>query len=276
MISNTYTCAVENIHAPASAVERALREAKRRAAAPPPPQHINSRVIAAAASLVLVSAASATAYLYFDRAQPPITSHIAVGETQATQPQNDPEQPTETTKPSTAKAATETATEAAQSATDATTQPQNTADNHSPAPTAGSASKPTEAAAEKPTEKPTPHTGNTIPTPEEVQIDSSQLGRDGKLFFLIAPTAMNHIDDPAAFTDDHLLYIETKWGVVTVNEFKPLTLNVFEPYGHSTVSTPDSAAPDTETLSSPQAAVKYHYYYYNSDGTILYGGVVYR
>ena len=272
MISNTYTCAVENIHAPASAVERALREAKRRAAAPPPPQHINSRVIAAAASLVLVSAASATAYLYFDRAQPPITSHIAVGESQATQPQNDPEQPTETTKPSTAKAATETATESAQSASEATTQPQNTADNHSPAPTAGSTVKPTEAAAEKPT----PHTGNTIPTPEEVQIDSSQLGRDGKLFFLIAPTAMNRIDDPAAFTDDHLLYIETKWGVVTVNDFKPLTLTVFEPYGHSGTSTPDSATSGTTNPASSGAAVKYHYYYYNSDGTILYGGVVYR
>ena len=272
MISNTYTCAVENIHAPASAVERALREAKRRAAAPPPPQHINSRVIAAAASLVLVSAASATAYLYFDRAHPPVTPHIAVGESQATQPQNDPEQPTDTTKPSTAKAATETATESAQSASEATTQPQNTADNHSPAPTAGSTVKPTEAAAEKPT----PHTGNTIPTPEEVQIDSSQLGRDGKLFFLIAPTAMNRIDDPAAFTDDHLLYIETKWGVVTVNDFKPLTLTVFEPYGHSGTSTPDSATSGTTNPASSGAAVKYHYYYYNSDGTILYGGVVYR
>ena len=47
------------------------------------------------------------------------------------------------------------------------------------------------------------------PLPE---VDSSQLCSDGKLFIALAQTGLSQIDDPDAFSDDHLYYIETKFG----------------------------------------------------------------
>nr|WP_316622545.1 hypothetical protein [uncultured Ruminococcus sp.] len=213
MKTNVYTLAIDQIHVSESAIEAALAAAKLRAAKTVSSQ-AKMRYAAIAASVVLAGAASAAYFGNIVKFEPPVSPSPIVPTVTATQA----EQPTEAKAVRETSAATEkhiNATEKAQ-APESTEAPisysetSNTAeasapDEHTPAPTDAPVTPtvvPTQSAADQPATE-------SDPLPE---VDSSQLCSDGKLFIALAPTGLSQIDDPEAFSDDHLYYIETKFG----------------------------------------------------------------
>lgn len=263
MIANTYARSVDSIRAPQDMVERAIIAAKRRAAAPPP--HINARIAAAAAGLVLVSAASVSTYLYFGSgAQPPASGSSYPVKT-AAQPTDSTAQPTEQKpQPTISETVSKTVSE--------TVYPTNTQTEAAEPHAAGAPAKAgqpaavvsaTEAAKAEPTTISPTEAPQSIPQDvSEIDIDPGLLAKDGKVYFMIAAVALNHIDDPDAFSDDNLYYIETKWGRQYYHKFEPLQI-----FKDMEQSTKDEASPSGKDAT-------YHYYYYNSQGTILYSGMM--
>lgn len=213
MKTNVYTTAIDHIHVSESAIEAALASAKLRAAKTVSSQ-AKMRYAAVAASVVLAGAASAAYFGNIVKFEPPVSPSPIVPTVTATQA----EQPTEAKAVRETSAATEkhiNATEKAQ-APESTEAPisysetSNTAetsapDDHTPAPTDVPVTPtvaPTQSAPDQPATE-------ADPLPE---VDSSQLCADGKLFIALAQTGLSQIDDPEAFSDDHLYYIETKFG----------------------------------------------------------------
>ncbi|MBQ3284912.1 MAG: hypothetical protein IJH40_04635 [Ruminococcus sp.] len=213
MKTNIYTLAIGQIHVSESAIEAALAAAKLRASKTASSQ-AKVRYAAIAASVVLAGAASAAYFGNIIKFEPPVSPSPIVPTVAATQA----EQPTEAKAVHETVAATEKhikATEKAQP-TESTEAPisysetSNTTetsvpDKQTPAPTnapVAPTAAPTQSAADQPATE-------ADPLPE---IDSSQLCADGKLFIALAPTGLSQIDDPEAFSDDHLYYIETKFG----------------------------------------------------------------
>lgn len=213
MKTNAYTMAIDHIHVSESAIEAALAAAKLRASKTASSQ-AKVRYAAIAASVVLAGAASAAYFGNIVKFEPPVNPSSIVPTVTATQA----EQPTEAKAVRETSAATEkhiNATEKAQ-APESTEAPisysetSNTAetsapDDHTPAPTDVPVTPtvaPTQSAPDQPATE-------ADPLPE---VDSSQLCADGKLFIALAQTGLSQIDDPEAFSDDHLYYIETKFG----------------------------------------------------------------
>lgn len=250
MKTNVYTLAIDQIHVSESAIEAALAVAKLRASKTASSQ-AKVRYAAIAASVVLAGAASAAYFGNIIKFEPPVSPSPIVPTVTATQA----EQPTEAKAVRETSAATEKhieATEKAQ-ATESTEAPiiysetSNTAetsapDKQEPEPTDAPVSPtvaPTQSAPDQPATE-----SNPLP-----EVDSSQLCSDGKLYITIAETGLEHIEDPEAFTDDHLYYIETKFG--RYYQFKPIEL---EPFIPSWIDQPKS----DEMV-----------YLYNSDGEIV-------
>lgn len=209
MKTNAYTMAIDHIHVSESAIEAALAAAKLRASKTASSQ-AKARYAAIAASVVLAGAASAVYFGNIVKFEPPVSPSPIVPTVTATQA----EQPTA----SKASAATEKHTQATEKAqatqnseapisyseTSSTTETTAT-DRQEPKPTDAPVTPtvaPTQSAPDQPTTEPNP-----LP-----EVDSSQLCADGKLFIALAPTGLSQIDDPGAFSDDHLYYIETKFG----------------------------------------------------------------
>lgn len=202
MKTNAYTVAIDHIHVSESAIEAALAAAKLRASKTTSSQ-ARVRYAAIAASVVLAGAASAAYFGNIVKFEPPVSPSPIVPTVTATQA----ELPTE----SKTSAATEKHTQATEKAqatqsseapisyseTSGTTETTAT-DRHEPKPT----DAPTQSAPVQP-----PTESNPLP-----EVDSSQLCADGKLYIALAPTGLSQIDDPGAFSDDHLYYIETKFG----------------------------------------------------------------
>lgn len=257
MITNSYTAAIENIHVSEGAIEAAIAAAKQRAAEQRAATAVSAqakiRYAAIAASVVLAGAASAAYFTNIGRIAPPVVpSPVSATETAVA---------AET-------APTSASTHPAISETNTATEPQEatapqSAVTEAPAPTVF---KPTESHSDpNPTEKPAaPTTAPQKPTEPPPQappteaagpydladnVDPSLLCADGKLYMAIAETGLTHIDDPAAFSDDHLYYIDTKFGRYYLP--KPFELKPIVP---SWVDEPKS----DETV-----------YLYNSDGEIV-------
>ena len=213
MKTNIYTLAIGQIHVSESAIEAALAAAKLRASKTASSQ-AKVRYAAIAASVVLAGAASAAYFGNIIKFEPPVSPSSIVPTVAATQA----EQPTEAKAVRETSAATEKHTQATEKAqapasTEAPisySETSNTAetsapDEHTPAPTDVPVTPtvvPTQTAADQPATE-----ANPLP-----EVDSSQLCADGKLFIALAPTGLSQIDDPEAFSDDHLYYIETKFG----------------------------------------------------------------
>lgn len=213
MKTNAYTMAIDHIHVSESAIEAALAAAKLRASKTASSQ-AKARYAAIAASVVLAGAASAAYFGNIVKFEPPVSPSPIIPTVAATQA----EQPTESKALRETSAATEKhikATEKAQ-ATQSTEAPisysetSNTTetsapDKQEPEPTNAPVSPtvaPTQSAPDQPATE-------ADPLPE---VDPSQLCADGKLFIALAQTGLSQIDDPEAFSDDHLYYIETKFG----------------------------------------------------------------
>lgn len=208
------------------------------------------RVTAAAASVVLASAAGAALFLSLGRGTSPV-SPLPVSVTETTAPTDTADADLSPNEAPDGTAATERPSPTVRP--NETTGSQTTRET-TPSPTeAKNTPKPTQTATD---------TAQTVTLPDGTEIDGTKLNRDGKVYFTIAATAMNYIDDPAAFSDEHLMYAQTKWGIITYRIPDPLQL--IDPY-EPQEATPDEASP----------AKAYYWYYYNSDGTILRGGVVY-
>ena len=238
---NAYTTAVSEIHVSEDMVERAIKAAKQRAAARASAQ-IKTRYAAVAASVVLASVAGGLAYNVYHNGTAPIKTapiSIATEPTEAirTETQIASEQPTVSVKSSEATApseppelnATENDVQEAE-APAATETPQETL-------------SPTEQLVD-PTE----------PIPTEVEPTSSELPHVGfALIFvsvLLAETGLGSIDDPNAFSDQNLYYIETKFG--RYYRIQPLQIN------------PEDYVIDYGFPASLSTG-----YLYNSNGTIL-------
>lgn len=263
---NAYTAALDDIHAPEISVERAVREANKRAAGRASAQ-IKTRYAAAAASLVLASAAGGAMFFIMGGVKPPepaappvsatqtASQSPTAGETESptkmTENKAETEKPTQkaTEKPSDT-AAPETEAAATQPVTEA--KPQSGTQSPSPATTPSTA--PTSAPATAPTDP-----AEEPELPPEPDIDTSLLCEDGRLYFTVAPTGMNSIDDDAAFGDDHLYSITTKFGTYVVNPL-PKTREEFSSPQFRTITIGGGKLNRGEGC----------YYFYNSDGTILY------
>lgn len=227
MINNSYTTAIENIHAPEYAVENAIRTAEIRAA------QINSnrikvRYTAAAASVVLAGAAGLYFYNMFGQDKPGFDPPIVPSAVTVTEESSEASETVIDSEAKDVKAAetvsaadssvsaTETVTketEAAAESINAETVPDKQAETEIDPP----AVKPSEKPAEEPAEKATDPHEQTEPEyvevqPIDVEVDSSQLGDDGKLYCMIAETAYDVVNDPDAFSDSHVYYVETKFG----------------------------------------------------------------
>lgn len=214
MKTNAYTMALDSIHVSESAIEAALAAAKLRAAKTAS-NEAKVRYAAIAASVVLAGAASAVYFGNIARFEPPVSpapaaptvaSMQADGATEAKTTQDKSVATEEHTTPTEKAQGTESAetsadhtvTYSVQKATEFSAEP-TTAATEAPAAPTDAATKP------MPTEMPTEQS----PLPE---VDPERLCADGKLFIAIAETGMEQIDEPTAFSDDHLLYIETKFG----------------------------------------------------------------
>lgn len=220
MKTNAYTVAIDHIHVSQSAIEAALAAAKLRASKTASSQ-AKVHYAAIAASVVLAGAASAAYFGNIVKFEPPVNPSpgvtSSIGSTEAVK---ETEHTKGTESKSMAEAATAPApaetTEQAQSVVetrDAESQSATDTDGmRAPAPT-DSAAAITETSAHDsmitPSEssKPTPTEASPLP-----EVDSSQLCADGKLYIALAQTGLSQIDDPEAFSDDHLYYIETKFG----------------------------------------------------------------
>lgn len=224
MKTNAYTVAIDQIHVPESAIEAALAAAKLRASKMASSQ-AKVRYAAIAASVVLAGAASAAYFgniAGFDLpTKPSPTVTPSFGSTDAVK-ETEHIKGTENNSKAEAETAPKTAasTEQAQSVAETReAEPQNATEADGtgvPAPT-DSAAAITETSApdsvipsSEPSDqpaKPTPTESSPLP-----EVDSSQLCADGKLYIALAQTGLSQIDDPEAFSDDHLYYIETKFG----------------------------------------------------------------
>lgn len=250
MKTNVYTSAIDQIHVSESAIEAALAAAKLRASKTASSQ-AKVRYAAIAASVVLAGAASTAYFGNIVKFEPPVSPSPIIPTVAATQA----EQPTEAKAVRETSAATEKHTEATEKsqATENTEAPisYSETNNHSetsapdkqePEPTDAPVSPtaaPTQSAPDQPATE-----SNPLP-----EVDSSQLCSDGKLFIALAQTGLSQIDDPEAFSDDHLYYIETKFG--RYYKIQPPKLDPFIP---SWIDQPKS----DQTV-----------YLYNSDGAIL-------
>lgn len=250
MKTNAYTMAIDHIHVSESAIEAALAAAKLRASKTASSQ-AKARYAAIAASVVLAGAASAAYFGNIVKFEPPVSPSPIVPTVTATQA----EQPTEAKAVRETCAATEKHTQATEKAqaTESTEAPisysetSNTAetsapDEHTPAPTDVPVTPtvaPTQSAPDQP-----PTEANPLP-----EVDSSQLCSDGKLFIALAQTGLSQIDDPEAFSDDHLYYIETKFG------------------RYYKIQTPKLDPPVPTWIDQPKSDQTV--YLYNSDGAIL-------
>lgn len=258
-MNNIYTRAIDGIHAPESAVERAIREAAKRVGEPSAIRN-RARIIAAAACFVLVSAAAVILFVVFGSRPPVETKPYAIAVTEAT---DAGEKPTENQKK---EKSSEKATEAASTAnTEKPTATAETGTDETPGHTGREAEtkateqkkSPTEAATQRATEKTTkpttkPAATEAQPTEDEdiseiIDIDFSQVCDDGKVYCTIAETGLTQIDDPEAFTDDHLIIVVTKW------ETKVLKNPKYQ----------------LEELLKKSAEKSGTWYYYNSNGDIL-------
>ena len=213
MKTNAYTMAIDHIHVSESAIEAALAAAKLRASKTASSQ-AKVRYAAIAASVVLAGAASAAYFGNIVKFEPPVNPSSIVPTVTATQA----EQPTEAKAVRETSAATEKHTQATEKAqaTESIEVPisYSETNNHSETSAPDSQEPESTDAPVLPTVAPTqsapdqPATESN-PLPE---VDSSQLCSDGKLFIALAQTGLSQIDDPDAFSDDHLYYIETKFG----------------------------------------------------------------
>lgn len=250
MKTNVYTLAIDQIHVSESAIEAALAAAKLRASKTASSQ-AKVRYAAIAASVVLAGAASAAYFGNIVKFEPPVSPSPIVPTVTATQA----EQPTEAKAVRETSAATEKhtqATEKAQAAesteapisyseTSNTTET-SAPDKQEPEPTDAPVSPtvaPTQSAPDQPATE-------ADPLPE---VDSSQLCADGKLFIALAQTGLSQIDDPDAFSDDHLYYIETKFG------------------RYYKIQPPKLDPPIPSWIDQPKSDQTV--YLYNSDGAIL-------
>ena len=234
MKTNAYTLAIDHIHVSESAIEAALEAAKRRVAKTASSQ-AKVRYAAVAASVVLTGAASAVYFGNIARFEPPVSLSPAAPTVLSTEAVADGTEAvrettatTETTPaPTERKQETESAEETIRySATHNAQATEPTAEQKATektAPTEAPKAAPTTTV--KATEPPpaeTPTEPEDVPLPE---VDRSLLCADGKLFITIAETGLEHIDDLEAFSDDHLYYIDTKFGryyKIQPFELKPL------------------------------------------------------
>lgn len=212
MKTNVYTLAIDQIHVSESAIEAALAAAKLRASKTASSQ-AKVRYAAIAASVVLAGAASAAYFGNIVKFEPPVSPSPIVPTVTATQA----EQPTES-KTAHETAATEKHTQATEKAqaTESTEAPISNSETSNTTETSApdrQVSKPTDTPV-TPTIAPTQSAPDQQPTESNPlpEVDPSQLCADGKLFIALAQTGLSQIDDPDAFSDDHLYYIETKFG----------------------------------------------------------------
>lgn len=258
MKSNPYTLTIDSIHAPEYAVENAIKAAMLRAANTASNQ-AKVRYAAVAASIVLAGAAAVSYYKMFGSFQPPAEPS---GLTPTVTASENVSEPSETVTATEAKAgnATEHTQKPSESTAATETESAETVTESKSDETVNSAHIPTEAArpeTEKPTSKPTERvtekaTQPPIETepeyvevpPIDVDVDSSQLGDDGKLYCMIAETAYDVVNDPDAFSDSHVYYVETKFG------------RYRQWFDYGTVY--------RENMSNMK------YVFYNSDGVVLY------
>lgn len=253
MKTNAYTVAIDHIHVSQSAIEAALAAAQLRASKTASSQ-AKVRYAAIAASVVLAGAASAAYFgsiAGFDpptKPSPGVTSSI--GSTEAVK---ETEHTKGTESKSMAEAATAPApaetTEQAQSVVETRESATDTDGMEAPAPTDSTAaitetSVPDSMITPSEPSKPTPTEASPLP-----EVDSSQLCADGKLFIALAQTGLSQIDDPDAFSDDHLYYIETKFG------------------RYYKIHPPKLSPPVPSWIDQPKSDQTV--YLYNSDGEIL-------
>lgn len=249
---NAYTTAVSEIHVSEDMVERAIKAAKQRTAARASAQ-IKTRYAAVAASVVLASVAGGLAYNVYHNGTAPIkTAPISIA-TEPTEAIRTETQPTaEATENPTATGNTEA------TATPETTVQSNT-ENHlqeTEAPAATETPQETLSPTEQLVDPTEPIPTEVEPTSSELphemtdDIDRSLLCDDGKVYFAIAETGLGSIDDPNAFSDQNLYYIETKFG--RYYRIQPLQIN------------PEDYVIDYGFPASLSTG-----YLYNSNGTIL-------
>ena len=250
--SNPYTAAIDNIHVSESAIEAALAAAKLRAAKTASAQ-AKVRYAAIAASVVLAGAASAVYFGNIARFQPTVSPAPAAPTVASTQADGATEAKTTqdkavATEEHTAPIEKAQGTESAETSADHTeTYPVQKATDFPAEPTTAATEAPAEPtdAATKP--MPTEMSTEQSPLPE---VDPERLCADGKLFIAIAETGMEQIDEPTAFSDDHLLYIETKFG--RYYQIKPYSIE-----------------PERLTLKNSGSVSEQTCYLYNSDGEII-------
>ncbi len=237
MKTNTYTAAISSVHVSEAAIEAAITAARLRAAQTASNQ-IKLRYAAVAASVVLAGVGGYALYQGAGSFSPPVSPvpvpASTVAETLSAETQSSTVQETRPhAASSTAKpTVTPTAGETSQPANSRTEQPaENTDETQTPAATqkptekTGGTVKPTVPA--KPTQPPTSPSAETtvsriVIDPISIKIEKSELGEDGKLYMMIAPTGLSKIDDPEAFTDEHVYYYETKFGRFYI---RPLTID---------------------------------------------------
>lgn len=249
---NAYTTAVNEIHVSEEMIERAIKAAKQRAAARASAQ-IKTRYAAVAASVVLASVAGGLAYGFYHNNSVPVKPAPVSAATESTE--------TAHTETQTATKTTENPT--AGGNTEATAVPETTVQNvtqnniqETEPPAATEAPRETVSPTEQyeaPTEPiPTEVEPTTAELPPEMtdDIDRSLLCDDGKVYFAVAETGLSSIDDPNAFSDQNLYYIETKFG--RYYRIKPLQIN-----------------PEDYVINYGFPASLSTGYLYNSNGTIL-------
>lgn len=260
MINNPYTIAIDSVRAPALAVENAIKYAKRRAARRASVQ-VRAGYAAAAASVVIAGAAG---ILYLNSGFEPPVSPVQVTQTaslptrasesaavpsvKGTAPPTaakPSEKTAESTKPSEPASTAQDASQPSRAQTESTVSATQsvTEDAEKPAviPTQKATSKPTDKPSDKPAET---ESGMVEVSPIEVEVDSSRLSDDGKLYCVIAETGYDVAGDPDAFSDSRVYYVETKFG-----RYK-------QPFGAWWV--------ESESLDNLS------YIFYNSDGIVVY------
>ena len=250
MKTNAYTMAIDQIHVSESAIEAALAAAKLRASKTASSQ-AKVRYAAIAASVVLAGAASAAYFGNIVKYEPPVSPSPIVPTVAATQA----EQPTESKAVRETSAVTEKhtqATEKAQAA-ESTEAPISYSGTNNHSETSAPDEQEPEAtdAPVSPTVAPTQSAPDQLATESNPlpEVDSSQLCADGKLFIALAQTGLSQIDDPDAFSDDHLYYIDTKFG------------------RYYKIQPPKLDPPIPSWIDQPKSDQTV--YLYNSDGAIL-------
>lgn len=213
MNTNLYTTAISSIHVSEDAIKAALSAAKLKAAKTASAQ-AKLRYAAIAASVVLAGTASAVYFGNVAQFKPPV-SPSPLSPTAASTNAVDPTEPKSSKEPSDV---TEESTASVDHTADDTdsTEPviEHSQTNTVQEPTSPQQKNQETEAPDIPTENvtepaPTESPAEQNPLPE---VDSERLCADGKLFIAFAATGIEQIDESEAFTDDHLYYIETKFG----------------------------------------------------------------